>query len=647
MSKKRQQTEQTAVIKGKLIHVIIIAILGGLIYANSLLAPLVFDDHYVIVENEELKSDSVFTTFNNPRYIGIVSFALNYRVHQENPFGYHLVNLLIHLCNALLVYWLSLNIFALVSANLHNNNYKHLLCLFIALLFVAHPVQTQAVTYISQRFASLAAFFTFASLLSYIKFRRSNNSSYWLLILSVVCALCAFKTKENTIVIPLVLIVIELLFFRASSVSLKKRILFIVPYFIVLIFVVTSFININQPIENLVSKAFEKSRETQLIPRGQYLLTEFRVIVTYMRLLILPINQSIEYSYSLSQSFFEIKVILSLCAIVLLIGIAIATARKFPVISFGILWYFIFLLVESSVIPISDVIFEHRIYLPSAGFIMAFVAVVYEIFQRLKLRGVTILFIVLVVALSIAAYARNGVWNDRVTLWKDCVDKFPQNWRCHLNLGGAYVTQQKYDDAIVELEIGLKGNPHDKEHLRLLALSYLKTGSLDKATKVINKTMQLDPDFIQFYYQASLDYLNNKKYEAALAILNAAHEAKSSDTVITGMLAHAYCMKGNLDSALQYYDEAAALDSNNPALYHDRGLCLLSNNRLVESRESLLEAINRNAAFADAYFYIAVTYEREKNVEQASRYYELFLSKANPSNPLLPQAQAKLRETGK
>lgn len=622
-------------------NIILIIVVGIIAYSNTLHSPFAFDDHRMIVTNNKIKNNSIFLEFNNPRYIGTITFALNYRINELDPFGYHLVNIIIHLFNAILVYMVMLNIISLVKKEPLNKN-EFILPFIIALIFLLHPVQTQAITYISQRFASLAAFFVMASLLSYLKFRKRDQGSPWHLILSLIFALLAFKTKENTIVLPVIIILMELIIYKSSVFSLKKRIICIFPFFALLIIVISSFINLNQPIENLFTNTIEKSKETYVIPRGQYLITEFRVIITYLRLLVLPVHQSIEYIYPLSQSFFELKTLLSFSLIVLLIAIAILISTKSPLISFGILWFFVFHIVESSVIPISDIIFEHRIYLPSIGIIMAFVYFINTIFIKYKLRGLKIFFYLIIAILGIATYARNDVWKDRISLWKDCVDKFPQNSRCHLNLGAAYITQEMYDPAIKELQTGLQGNTRDVEHRRLLALSYLKKGSIDLAVPIINQAVAIDPEFIQFYYQASGDFLEHHNYDAALTLLNSAHTIKETDWFIITMLGRTHCMLGHLNQALSYYDEALATGKNNGLAFRDKAFCLLSASRTAESRENFSQALAANQELVDCYFYIAITFENESNTTSAMQYYTLFLSKAPENNPLVPQAKAKL-----
>lgn len=285
------------------------------------------------------------------------------------PYNQCLHGILVFLICSLLLHILKLNL---------SNLQSYFFSLTVSLLFILHPIQTQAVTYISQRFASLAALFAFSSIYCYLQYRNKSSSAYY--IGSLLFALLAFKTKENTATLPLIIIMLEWLVFRPSN-RHKKIIIAVIPYFFLLSVIVFSFVNAKKPVAELVNDIIGKSVETSTISRTTYLMTQFRVITTYLRLLLLPIRQSIDYYYPLSKSFFEGKTFLCFLLLLCLLIISIIIRKKYTAISVGMLWFFIFLIVESSIIPIADVIFEHRLYLPSFGFFFALTSLIYCIFH--------------------------------------------------------------------------------------------------------------------------------------------------------------------------------------------------------------------------------------------------------------------------
>ena len=219
------------------VHILIIVILGILIYSNTFNAPFVFDDTDSIVNNPAIRDVRHMIDPQNMygnRYVGFLTFALNYNMHGLNVVGYHIFNLFIHLLNALFVYWLIILTFRTpyVSACLQKDvlktsDFYRWIPLFTALLFVSHPIQTQAVTYIVQRFASLATLFYLVSLVMYIKARGSDPSKrarYAFYAASIISAVLAMRTKEIAFTLPVMVFLYEFMFFRGD---IKKRMLYL------------------------------------------------------------------------------------------------------------------------------------------------------------------------------------------------------------------------------------------------------------------------------------------------------------------------------------------------------------------------------------------------------------------------------------
>jgi len=628
--------------KRELIFIIIFVAVGFLIYSNTLHSPFVFDDEFTIYSNEAIKQNTIYTQFNHQRYIGHITFALNYKFNNYTPFGYHLVNIIIHLINTILVYLLMKNLLTTFENN-STARKNNMIPFIIALIFMVHPVQTQAVTYITQRFTSLAALFALGTLLFYVKFRKAEHGSYWYFLLSLISTFLAYKTKENTATLPFIILLIEIMFFKALSTSLKRRIFFLAPYFLLLIFLAVTFINASSLSGNILTKTLESTKETAIMTRTQYLMTEQRVILTYIRLLLIPVKQSVDYFYPLSASFFELRTFLSFCALLLLLIIAIALFKRFPFISFGILWFFIFLSIESTVIPITDVIYEHRVYLPSIGFILALVYTASMVLKKFPPKVFTIFFLILCIALAITAYARNEVWKDSISLWKDAATKFPQNIRCHLNLGFSYAEKGLYDNAIQELTIGIVNDYYDPNTHAILGYCYWKKGLMTVAEKEMNTAIQLAPWNIKYYRDLAIMYFANQNYKAALEILLKAQKINASDPILNAQLGQAYCGAGDLAHAIPYYDKAIQLKANEADFYNERGLCYIYFNKFAESRRNFLKVIELAPHYADSYFLVGITYEMDGNFSLAADYYKKFLSMAPKEHPLFAQALARLR----
>ncbi len=463
--------------------------------------------------------------------------------------------------------------------------------IFVALLFLVHPLQTQAVTYIVQRLTSIATMFVLLSLIFYLKFRDTTVKYFYLM--SLICALFAYKTKENTATLFLSIIVLEVLFFRVEKcLTLKKRIALLSPFIILIIVIPLAFMDLNSinlrnflnsiiktesSIQNVFKELLETTQETKLISRKQYLLTEFSVIVTYIKMLFLPINQSLHHMYPLANAFFEMRTLTSFILLLSIIIGAIFLSRKYIEILFGVLWFFIFLLIESSIIPIQDVIYEHRVYLPSIGFFIVFVYGLYFIFGAKRYKLFVSLIFIFAILFSILTYERNMVWRDEVSIWQDVVNKYPLNYIAHGSLGTAYAKIDRCDKAIEELKISIDLYPYYAKSYNNLATCYLKMGKIKVAIDMYKKAIEIDPNYVRAYYNlASLYYLHGDK-SLALFYLLFANEIDDRDAMVNGQLGSIYCQIGNYNKGIYYFQKALLIEPDNDTIQYNykRCLCLM------------------------------------------------------------------------
>jgi hypothetical protein len=381
--------------------VLCIVILGIVAYSNTFHVPFQFDDISSIVKNPLIQNissaslPSVEDVFElspglKNRFIGYATFALNYQLHGLTVAGYHMVNITIHILNAFLVYWLiliTLKTPFFSAGNKHDNSSTDsgaFTAFFTALLFVSHPIQTQAVTYIVQRVAALATLFYVLSLVMYIKARTSDQKNsesttrsgvraavipvlYY--ASSLISAVFAMRTKEIAFTLPVIIALYEFMFLRGKW---MKRMLYLIPLFLTMLIIPLTLIGVDKPIGSIISDVSDASRLQTTISRTDYLFTEARVIVTYIRLLLFPVNQNLDYDYPIYHSIFHPQVFLSFLFLFFIAGVGVYLLIRSGILdstlrlmAFGIFWFFITLSVESSVIPIVDVIFEHRVYLPN------------------------------------------------------------------------------------------------------------------------------------------------------------------------------------------------------------------------------------------------------------------------------------------
>lgn len=458
----------------------LVVFLGIIAYSNTFRMSFTFDDATNILSNHlirEFNPEGIKQAFTTRRGIGIVSFQLNYYLSGLSVTGYHLFNLCIHLTAALLVYRLLALMLETPCFRSPENTWVGTLPVpfFAALIFVTHPIQTQAVTYIVQRFTSMATMLYLASVVAYLQARMLQEQRGRLVSVGSVswaaaclfASLCAFNTKEIAYTLPLALMLVEWICF-----GLNRRKLAVVGVlsFAAVAAVLAKLGLGNVSLDQAMTAMDEATRLQTITSRSDYLFTQFRVILTYIRLLLLPINQSVDYDYTLSHGFFEPAVIGAFSVLALLFVLAIVLVRKsrsgrgdLRLVAFGLFWFFLALSIESSILPIIDLIFEHRVYLPSVGAITAVTAAGVSVAWR-RNHGrfqapVCIAFLLLAALLAGAAWKRNLVWKTEVTLWEDATAKKPRNSRAWNNLGGAYIKEKSADKALRALVRAIELDP--------------------------------------------------------------------------------------------------------------------------------------------------------------------------------------------
>lgn len=463
-------------------HLFLIVLLGMVCYSNSFSAPFIFDDYDIILDSEDFYSSTNLWDIllhGGPRRVVDFTFAINYKLHGFQETGYHITNTIIHLSTAVLLYFVCVALLETLKisyfagedeeSGVAAQNARQFMPLAVSLLFVSHPVQTQAVTYIVQRYASLAAFFYLLTMLAYIKGRTlykvhgfNRKVAVWGLLL-VTAAVLAFYTKPSTYSLPLMIIMLE---FGLYNGRMLKRIMLIFGIGAVLLFSFTLLPTlINGSITDFISYLDYKSSEDYYTERMDYFLTQLTVIATYLRLLILPIRQRLDYDYPLFDSLLDIEVSASFLLHIILLSASVSlylrsrykqdvstcqNGNLYRLIAIGIAWFYIALSVTSSFIPITDVIMEHRVYLPSAGFFIA-IAATFQLLGR-KFKGILryqwLGVAAICLLLSITTLKRNHVWNDELRFWQNEAKLSPESGRVLTNLGSEYLDRGNNEKAL-------------------------------------------------------------------------------------------------------------------------------------------------------------------------------------------------------
>ncbi len=399
--------------------VLVLGLLGLLLYGASLNDGYHFDDDLILRDSNVTNAER-WSHFLNPlhlRQLTFFSFFLNYQLAGGDAFGFHAVNLAIHIANGWLLFYLLLPMVGGWMAGA------------AAAIFLAHPIQVESVVYVYQRSTLLGTCFGLMGLIVMSGgggLDRSGNQTVghspgrWRLFLAFVLFFLAFEGKETALALPLLMVLI---------VGLKSRL----ARWIVTVVAVLSIAAL-AVLARLGERTVGIGALAEVGPVS-YLLTEVRVFYTYLRLLIVPYPQSLEYDFEAVESVFQWPVLGGLAGLGVLIAISVWLLRhpRYRWAGIGATSFFILLAPTSSVIPSMDFAFEHRLYMPMLGISVCAAFCL----SRLGRRNVAVALIVIV--LGSLTLTRGRVWASEVTLWEDTVLKAPGKARAWFNLGGAHL----------------------------------------------------------------------------------------------------------------------------------------------------------------------------------------------------------------
>ena len=469
-------------------------LLTFLCYHNTLSAPFQYDDEVVILDRKlhDPLDVSAVAKFNPARFLVNWSFAWQWKIWQRSTFPYHLVNVLLHLACGVLV---SLVLYELLQSpyaqRFPRDGILGWLPLFGALIFLAHPVQTQAVSYVVQRYVPASAFCYLAAVFCYMRGRRTAPHEYailWMVGAGVAAAL-GLGCKEIIVTLPLALALIEGLFYG----GFRRAVPVLGAFGSLGVMAVAIKLRGASSLSELSGGVMRILAPPSLPFDGlDYLRSEMYVLLRYLRLLILPYGQTLDHDVPIDVGETSTLSIISAVGVACVVGIAIlcvfgsiwiqrARREEGPkasigkkasekgsdaplllrLIGFSILWFFATLALESSIIPIIDLCIEHRLYLAVLGLAVVIVCVArgvemgarWLIGQDWERSDLARMALPIALAILVAFYAglahqRNIVWKSWVALWMDATRKSPAKAKAWHNLGTAFERHSQLPKAL-------------------------------------------------------------------------------------------------------------------------------------------------------------------------------------------------------
>jgi tetratricopeptide (TPR) repeat protein len=574
------------------IHLILLALFIAIAYYPSLDVPLNFDDFPNIVANPAVhpqKAADLINALHSPvsttRPLALFSFAVNYLFGNLDVFGYHLINILLHILNAILLY-------KITAALPHRPNSepdkikttyaKQALAFWSAALWAMNPVQTQAVTYIVQRMTSMAAFFYLTAIYTFIRWRRKKLSGLTAFVLITVCFLLGMASKEIVITLPLALLLLDSLCFSSLRIN-RLHVIVGIGSLLALTGICVFYLRDGFPdwLIRYPNRSFSP---------WERIMTEWRVVWHYLSLFSLPLPKRLHLAYDpvVSRGLLQPWTTLAgLCAILSTLILAWRRRNALPACVFAIFFFFLALAVESSFLNL-ELAFIHRLYLPTAFLVFALLVCLPSAFLR---RGSIVLFLVLALW-SFWTITRNAEWTRTDTFWAADLQRGAAPGRAFNNKAAALIDSGNYKEAVDLIEQGLENAATQEEKKGLLynlGTAFFLLQKYDEALPVFQKVASEYEPIRQTYLFIGQCYLLQGKKDKArnlAAELLAVEETRYLGKILTA----------NLLSAEGKYTEAEELLKGAMA-EEDQGLL----DQQLKLRLELASIYLRHEKFKEAY----------------------------------------------
>lgn len=529
-----------------------------MLYGFTIAYPYQFDDYANIVNQPNRLALSQFAqidTWLHPtnRAMSFLSFGLQDATGQANPATYRWLNITIHAVNGFLL-WLLVSVLCRISPQVKILQNKQI-PLISALLFLVHPLQTQSVTYIVQRMASLAAMFTILSVLLYVKARWTHLQSGWrrqvvlLYVTAGIAMFLAVQSKENAASIPVLFWLMEFCFIQPHYQNQKGKVIL----WCVALAMIASFTGL--------FLSYQMPKEVMMGRWATYVMTQPVVLLRALLLLLLPYRQNVDYFIPTATSLFTWQSILFFVIIGFgLIRAVIEYRKNNPLLLFVIGWFFATIAIES-IIPLPDMFFEHRLYLPLVAYAIG-LAVLLSSAARTK--GWSWLIIVLLIGYASTTVMRNYTWHSEVSLWEDTTAKSPTKSRPWRMLGDAYLKQQDYSKALAAYQQALSLQPDNMEIEANLAATYVAAGNVSQAVSIYQSVLQKDPNQAQIWFNYGDAKKKLSDYSEAIKALHTAIKLDSSFADAWYNLADCYRLAGNKSKSNEFFNIALSRWPNHP-----------------------------------------------------------------------------------
>ncbi len=519
------------------------------IYGPAIRGPFLFDDRALPFFLPGW-ADAPFSAWvAGVRPLLMFTFWLNFQISQSEPFWYHVLNVLFHTGNAVLIWLIVERVLQWAGVE---TKQRRILGLFSGALFLVHPIQTEAVAYVASRSENLSVLLFNAAFAIFV-YRRHVAVSVRVAAAVLILYISAAITKEHTAILPALLLLTDYFWNPGFSFDgIRKNWRLYTP---LALGAVVAAVWVRRVLTASLSAGFGLKDLTWF----EYFFSQCRAVWVYLRMFVLPYGQNADHEFAVSRSVLDHGALFGLAGLIAVCVAAWIYRRTYPLASYGWFAFLILLAPTSSVVPIRDLLVERRLYLPFVGLLL----IVCELLRRVDLkRSAAITGLAAVTAVfAFAAYERNQVWSDPLELWSDTVRKSPHKSRPAFQLAYTYFAAGRCAEASSEYE---------------------KASHLEKPDYTLYIDWALACDCAQ-QPGAALE-----KLQQALALEKNAHAY-----AVIGMV---HAKQNQRPEALEALNQAEKLDPNFEATYVYRGNVYMLQNDFDKAEADFTRALALNPA---------------------------------------------------
>ncbi|MDP2653019.1 MAG: tetratricopeptide repeat protein [Candidatus Omnitrophota bacterium] len=600
----------------------LIALLGWLAYRGGMSADFQFDDYVRIADNPVIKHLNLgyLWDYDPARFLSNLTFALNFAAAQFRLFSWHVVSLLVHIVNAVLVYRLTaLTMRAPLLKERFSPADGSRVALFTSLIFLLHPLQTQSVIYLVQRSTLLSGTWTLLSLYLFTRGRLTDNSQDY--FKSFLAAVLGIITRPSFITLPLAVLVYHLCFWGLQKRGdWKIRVTFSA---LCVLMLAVPFLGRSAWAIDFVAGLVHTDFQSRFWTQGNVFLLGWR-------LLLWPAGLNLDHDIPAARHFWDFPTPLSFAAIGAALFLAFRVRTSHRWLTFAVLWFFVSLGGYPGFAPIEDFFFEHWLYLSCFGFGLAVsCAVVKTIRSRTWAVAVLTAW---VACFGVLTVQRSALWSDPIALLTDVTDKSPEKVRTHNNLGLAYLKRGMYPEAERSFLKAVSMDPEYYSAYNNLALIYLDMRKFPEARVVLDRIIRLKPDAYIPYLNMARLFREQGQWGPAQQFYEKAKALNSNDPNVRMGLGNIYADTGRLELAKVEMEAAVWLNPENARGYYNLGNINYALGNFYDALNNYNEALRLQPGFVDAMNNLGHIYYYFQDFHKAKEFYARAV-RTNPAEP--------------